>query len=174
MCIHDQNIIIRSLFSLFGENSRALLVVQIGWWCSIFYNYPPRGRCIVVDILFTDPEGVFVLVFTKSVAGWKWKQVTFCKLKTPLSRNYFLTIYKHLGDFVKCIFTILLQIQQENNFLPTWVNTDKPKVVASLAVGICLYDCFICRSGVVILTWLISWVLFSVCGTFRMCSNFTG
>ena len=29
------------------------------------------------------------------------------------------TIYKHFGDFVKCIFMILLQIQQENNFLPT-------------------------------------------------------
>ena len=26
------------------------------------------------------------------------------------------TIYKHFGDFVECVFTILLQIQQENNF----------------------------------------------------------
>ena len=46
------------------------------------------------------------------------KKVTFCKLKTSLRRN-FLTIYKHFSDFVKCIFTILLQIQHENNFLPT-------------------------------------------------------
>ena len=29
------------------------------------------------------------------------------------------TIYKHFGDFVKCIFAILMQIQPENNFLPT-------------------------------------------------------
>ena len=29
------------------------------------------------------------------------------------------TIYKHFGDFVKWIFTILLQIQHENNYLPT-------------------------------------------------------
>ena len=28
-------------------------------------------------------------------------------------------IYEHFRDFVKCIFTILLQIQHENNFLPT-------------------------------------------------------
>ena len=51
-------------------------------WCSenffvLLYNYPPKGRWIVVDIyrdakrrgiyppLFTDPEGI-VLVFTKS------------------------------------------------------------------------------------------------------------
>ena len=29
------------------------------------------------------------------------------------------TIYKHFGDFVKWIFTILSQIQHENNYLPT-------------------------------------------------------
>ena len=29
------------------------------------------------------------------------------------------TIYEHFGDFVKCIFTILLQIQNENNILST-------------------------------------------------------
>ena len=29
------------------------------------------------------------------------------------------TIYEHFGDFVKCIFTILLQIQNENNILRT-------------------------------------------------------
>ena len=46
------------------------------------------------------------------------------------------TIYKHIGDFVKCIFTILLQIQQENNFLCCFL-------------GICLYDCFIYRSNFV-------------------------
>ena len=40
------------------------------------------------------------------------------------------TIYEHFEDFVKCVFTILLQIQDENNFLPTRVNTVKLKFVA--------------------------------------------
>ena len=44
------------------------------------------------------------------------EKVTFSKLKTSLSKNF---IYKHFGDFVKCFFTILLQIQYENNFLLT-------------------------------------------------------
>ena len=26
------------------------------------------------------------------------------------------TMYKHFGDFVMCIFTVLLQIQHENKF----------------------------------------------------------
>ena len=30
-----------------------------------------------------------------------------------------ITVYKHFADFVKYIFTILLQTQHENNFLPT-------------------------------------------------------
>ena len=37
---------------------------------------------------------------------------------------------KHSGDFFKCIFTILLQIQHENNFLSIPVDTDKAKLVA--------------------------------------------
>ena len=51
---------------------------------------------------------------------------------------------KHSGDFFKCIFTILLQIQHENNFLPIPVDTDKAKFL-----GICLYDFFIYRSNFV-------------------------
>ena len=51
----------------------------------ILYNYPPKGRWIVVDIyrdakrrgiyppLFTDPEGIVVLVFTKSD---RWKNAS--------------------------------------------------------------------------------------------------
>ena len=47
------------------------------------------------------------------------KKVTFCKLKTSFTVvETLFTIYKYFGDFVKCIFTILLQIQHENNFLP--------------------------------------------------------
>ena len=57
------------------------------------------------------------------------KKVTFRALKTSLSRNF----AKHFGDFVKCIFTILLRIQHEIIFyLP--VNTDESKFVAFLVV----------------------------------------
>ena len=56
------------------------------------------------------------------------------------------TIYKHLGDIVKCIFMILLQIQQENNFLPT---SKHPQAKVRRFLGICLYDCFIYRSNFV-------------------------
>ena len=43
------------------------------------------------------------------------KKVTFSQLKTSLCRNF---VYNS-ETFRKCIFTILLQIQHENNFLPT-------------------------------------------------------
>ena len=56
--------------------------------------------------LFTDPEEK------------KWKKEVFVNKKRHLVRTLF-TIYKHPGDFFKGIFTILLQIQHENNFLPT-------------------------------------------------------
>ena len=68
-------------------------------------------------MLFTDPEED--TCFSIYQISWiKTRKVTLYKLKTPLSRN-FVTIYKHFGDFAKCIFTIFLQIQPENNFLPT-------------------------------------------------------
>ena len=51
-------------------------------------------------------------------------------------------ICKHFGDFVKCIFTLLLQIQHENNFLPT---TKHRQDRVRRFPGICLYDCFIYR-----------------------------
>ena len=60
-----------------------------------------------------------------------------------LSRN-FIYKYKHFGDFVECIFTILLQIQHENNFLPT-IKPRQTKV--SHFLGICLYNYFTYRSN---------------------------
>ena len=51
---------------------------------------------------------------------------------------------KHSGDFFKCIFTILLQIQHENNFLPIPVDTDKAKLVAFL-VFVCTTASFIAQ-----------------------------
>ena len=66
--------------------------------------------------LFTDPEGNNC--FSIYQTSWiQMKNVTFCKQKTSLCRNLF-TMYKHFGDFVKCIFMILLQIQDENISLP--------------------------------------------------------
>ena len=55
------------------------------------------------------------------------------------------TIYKHFGDFVKCIFTILLQIfQHEKDFLPTRKH-QQAKVRRFLVI--CLYDYFIYGSN---------------------------
>ena len=54
------------------------------------------------------------------------------------------TIYKHLGDIVKCISMILLQIQQENNFLPT---SKHRQAELHHFLGICLYNRFIYRSN---------------------------
>ena len=72
----------------------------------------------------------------------KLKKVTFCKLKTPLSRNLF-TVYKHF-EVCQVHFTILLQIQQEGNFLTYQQNTDKPKVVAFL-IFVCTTTLFIAQ-----------------------------
>ena len=71
------------------------------------------------------------------------KKVPFCKLKCHRI-GIFFTIYKHSGDFFKCIFTILLQIQHENNFLPIPVDTDKAKLVAFL-VFVCTTASFIAQ-----------------------------
>ena len=67
------------------------------------------------------------------------KKSNFSKLKTSLGRSFAHNL-QHFGDFVRGIFTILLQIQHENNFLPT-SNHWQPKVRRFL--GICLYDFFI-------------------------------
>ena len=86
--------------------------------------------------LFTDPEGDSC--FSIYQIGWiKMKKVTFCNLKASLSRDFFFLIYKHFGDFVKCIFTILLQSQHENNLLPT---SKHRKAKVRRFLGICLYD----------------------------------
>ena len=47
------------------------------------------------------------------------KTSNFLKIRKCHLVGTLCTIYKHFGDFVKCIFTILLQIQRENHFLPT-------------------------------------------------------
>ena len=93
-------------------------------------------RSVELNIWHCSPttlRGIVVSAFTKS---WiKMKKVTFVNQKRHLVGTLF-TIYKHFGDFVNCIFTILLP-----------VNTDKPKFVGFF--DICLYDCFIFRSNFV-------------------------
>ena len=61
-------------------------------------NRDANGRGIYLARCSPTLRGIVVLVFTKSV-GKK------CHLVGTL-----FTIYKHFRDFVKCIFTILLQI----------------------------------------------------------------
>ena len=57
-------------------------------------------------------------VFLSIISVRKGKKVTFCILKTSLSRNFVYNLQTFRG-FCQVHFTILLQIQQENNFLPT-------------------------------------------------------
>ena len=79
-------------------------------------------------VRFTDPEGGSC--FSIYQISWiKMKRITFCKLKTSLSRSFVYNL-QPFWDFVRCIFKILLQIQHENNFLP--VHNDKPKFVTFL------------------------------------------
>ena len=75
------------------------------------------------------------------------KKVTICKLKMSLNRNLLcLRLLLTFWVSVKCIFTILLQIQHGNNFLPT-IKHWRAKVCHFL--GICLYDFFVYHSNFV-------------------------
>ena len=92
-------------------------------------------------VLFTDPEGDSC--FSIYQISWiKLKKVTFCKLKTSPSRNFVYSL-KTFG-FCHVHFTILLQIQHENNFLPT---SEHRQAKVRRFLGICLYDCFIYSSN---------------------------
>ena len=90
--------------------------------------------------LFTDPEGDSC--FSIYQISWiKLKKVTFCQLKKSLSRNFVYSLQTFRG-FCQVHFTILFQIQHENNFLPT-IEHRQGKIQHFF--GICLYDCFIYR-----------------------------
>ena len=73
--------------------------------------------------LFTDLERDSCFSIYQN--SWiKTKTATFCKLKTSLSRNSLLTIYKHFGDFVKCLLRFCCKFSIKIIFhLP--VGTDK-------------------------------------------------
>ena len=67
--------------------------------------------------LFTDSEGD--RCFSIYQTSWiKLKKVNFCKLQTSLGRDFVHNLRTFRG-FCPVHFTILLQIQYENNFLPT-------------------------------------------------------
>ena len=94
--------------------------------------------------LFTDPEGDSC--FSIYQISWiKRKKWLFVNQKRRLVGTLF-TIYKHFGDFVKCILMILLQIQHEKNFLPT---SKHRQAKVRRFLGICLNDCFIYCSNFV-------------------------
>ena len=92
--------------------------------------------------LFTYPEGGSCF----SIYQISWikmkKSNLFCKLKTVLSRKFVYNLQTFRG-FSKCFSTIFLQIQQENNFLPT---SKHRQTESRRFLGICLYDCYIYRS----------------------------
>ena len=103
--------------------------------------YRDAKRRGVYLALFVDSEGESCLS-SYQIIWMKVKKVTFCQLKTSLSRN-FVYHSQTFRDIVKSIFTILLQIRHGIIFhLP--VNTDKPKVVSFL-VFICTTPSFIAQ-----------------------------
>ena len=73
------------------------------------------------------------------------KKVTFCQLKTSLSRNLVYNL-QTFRDIVRSIFAILLQIRHGNNFPPT---SKHRQAKGRQFLGICLYDPFIYRSNFV-------------------------
>ena len=106
----------------------------------IIYRDPKRWAKYLA--LFTDdPEGDSCFSIYQIMD--KNEKVTFVNQKRHLVGTLFTTAFV---NFVNCIFTILLQILNENKFyLP--VNTDKPKFVGFFVI--CLYDWFIFRSNFV-------------------------
>ena len=121
----------------------------------ILYSYPPKGNSDkyiqrretsrYISSAVHRPRGGYLLnpvLFCFSIYQISWIKT---KKVTWLSRYFNLfTIYKHFGDFVKCIFTILLQIQHENKFLAA---SKHRQTKVRRFLGICLSDYFIYRSN---------------------------
>ena len=83
--------------------------------------------------LFTDANGDSC-VSVYQIIWINMKKTTFCRLKTSIIMN-FCTIYN---------LQLSLQIQHENNFLPTSIHRQAKVRRFS---GISLYDCFMYRSN---------------------------
>ena len=94
--------------------------------------------------LFTDPEGdTFFSIY--QISWIKLKKVTFCKLKTSRGRNYVYNLQTFRG-FCQVHFTILLQIQHENKFLPNqWTSRSQ----SSSLSWYLFVNCFIYRTNFV-------------------------
>ena len=96
--------------------------------------------------LFTDPEGdSFFSIYQISWIKLK-KKVTFCKLKRHVVGTLF-TIYKHFGNFVKCILRFCCKFSMKIIFYLTSEHreaTEKPKFVAFL-VFVCTNASFIAQ-----------------------------
>ena len=106
--------------------------------------YRDAKRRGVYLALFVDSEGESCLS-SYQIIWMKVKKVTFCQLKTSLSRN-FVYHSQTFRDIVKSIFTILLQIRHGNNFPPT---SRHRQAKGRHFLGICLYDWFIYPSNFV-------------------------
>ena len=100
--------------------------------------YRDAKRRGVYLALFVDSEGESCLS-SYQICWMKVKKVTFCQLKTSLSRN-FVYHSQTFRDIVKRIFIILLQIRHGNNFPPT---SKHRQAKGRQFLGICLYDPFI-------------------------------
>ena len=68
----------------------------------------------------------------------------------PLSRNFVYNLQRFRG-FCEVHFTSLLQIQHENNFLPT---SEHRQAKVGRFLRICLCDCFIYRTNFVFQKYL--------------------
>ena len=100
----------------------------------LLYNYPPKGRWIVLYIytetlaLWTDPEGD---------SCFSIYQISWIKIKKELfvsERRHFVRVCLRtfqLTVFRGSFFMILLQIQRENFFYRP-INSDKPNFVPLL------------------------------------------
>ena len=103
--------------------------------------------------LLTDPEGdscfsIYQIIWIKLK-----KKATFCKLKTSHSTNFVYNL-QTFRVFCEVHFTILLQIQHENNFLPT---TEHWQAKVRRFLSIFLHDCFIYRTNFVFRKCLETW-----------------
>ena len=98
-------------------------------------NKPQRDIYLA---LLTDPEGDSC--FSIYQISWiKLKKVTFCQVKTSVSRSFVFN-FQTLRGFCQVHFTVLLKIQHINNILPT---SEHRQAKVRRFLDICLYDCFI-------------------------------
>ena len=93
--------------------------------------------------LWTDPEGDSC--FSIYQISWiKMKKVTFCKLKTSLSKNFVYNLQTFRGILSSAFLRFCCKFSVKIIFYLSSVNTDKPKFVAFL-VFVCTTASFIAQ-----------------------------